>query len=149
MARACYLRKGDLGAAVASREPGQGGFALHDPKGGTVQPRTQYVSGFRDGCPRQFTAVLAIFGDATTHRAQRFSVASKGLAFTAVDRAYEVIRASVCRAPVGSKCPESRAAKLERSLTFVSLYEGFGRASQWGDVLRYNGQVIAVAKRSR
>lgn len=59
--------------------------------------RTFYVTGFKDNCPRQFTAVLALFGSPQIHDQLRYGKPSKLDPYSTTDKAYEKMKSPVCK----------------------------------------------------
>ena len=59
----CGLNARDLGTKVETVS----GYTLYDAGGDPAVARTHYLTGFADGCARQFTAAMALFGDVGTH----------------------------------------------------------------------------------
>jgi hypothetical protein len=140
VASACGSDAGTLGTATGSA----GGFTLYDSNPSTTALRTHYVTGFDDGCPRQFSAALALFGNPSSHELVRYLPGAQDRPYSATDRAYEDIKASVCGAASGQPCG-SRIERLSRNLTFVTVYETFGTNPEWSEILLYDGQVAATA----
>ena len=93
------------GAALGTPTEELAGYAIHDTAPGTTAPRTHYVTGFRDGCPRQVTAALALFGDPVTHETYRYRTSSRP--YGPVDTAYEAIKPRVA---AGSTVPATDPA---------------------------------------
>ncbi len=143
IARVCGLRRSALGAEVG-RYPERGrGYRLYDSTPGSTAPRTHYLTGFADGCPRQFTAALALFGAAGMHEQIRYRKSSDLVPYTATDAAYERIKSRICRVRRGAPCPENRLPRMEASTVFVSVYERFGSGPRWADILIHDGEVVA------
>ena len=136
---ACGLRPGQLGTEV-DRFPKQGkGYRLFDSKAGTTEPRSHYLTGFKDGCPRQFTAALALLESPVLHE-QLLSV-DKRPHRTTVDTAFQKIHAKICRVSGGKPCPEKRVGVLEKSVAFVTTYERFGSNDNWTEILMHKGKI--------
>jgi len=140
---ACGVRGKALGKEV-DRFPEHGkGYRLFDTKPSTTGPRTHYITGFKDGCARQFTASLALLGSPVLHE-QLLSVgSSQGQHSTNADHAFQKIRAKVCRVGKGKACPEKRIDEMEKSMAFVTIYERFGGNAKWNEILLHNGVVAA------
>jgi hypothetical protein len=138
IARVCEAR--DLGTRIerAAR------FALHDSTPGSTGPRTFYVTGFSDGCPRQFTAALAMFGDPEMHETLRYGRPSEKYPYSTTDKAYEKVKASVCGVSRRTPCG-SRIGALSRDTVFISTYERFTDNGRWADILLHDGAVLAAA----
>lgn len=140
---ACGLRIKQLGKEV-DRFPESGkGYRLYDTDPSTTQPRTHYITGFKDGCSRQFTASLALLESPVLHE-QLLSVANvQGQHATAADKVFQKVRAQVCHVGRGKACPEKRIAGMEKSMAFVTTYERFGGNANWNEILLHNGVVAA------
>lgn len=143
IARVCGLDEESLGTAIAT----QSGYVIRDSNPGSVAPRTQYITGFPDGCARQFTGALALFGDVGTHELFRYQPTNAGIEWSETDLAYEQIKARICGAAQGQPCGAA-LERLGRRTTFVSIYESFGTNPTWSDVLIHDGEVVAVDRRS-
>jgi len=143
IALACGVRGSALGKEV-DRFPERGkGYRLFDTKPSTTGPRTHYITGFKDGCPRQFTASLALLESPVLHE-QLLSVGNIQEAHTTkADIAFERIRAQVCRTGRGKACPEKRYAEMEKSMAFVTAYERFGGNAKWTETLLHKGAIAA------
>ena len=129
----------DTGTPVAT----QSGLTLRDTDPTTVNPRTHYLTGLPDGCARQFTAALALFGDVGTHEVVRYQPSNADIPFTETDTAYEEIKAAFCGAPAGQPCG-ARLEALGAITTFVTVYETFGTNPSWADILIHDGAVVAM-----
>lgn len=146
---ACGIRGRALGKQV-DRFPERGkGYRLYDSNPDTIEPRTHYLTGFKDGCPRQFTAGLAMMGSPVLHEQMRYDSLNKDLPITAADKAYEKIKARICRVSKGKPCPEKRIRALEKGMAFVTIYERFGGINSWAEILLHNGAVAASSTRQR
>jgi hypothetical protein len=135
----CGVADDSLGTPIAT----QSGYVIRDPLPTSVSPRTQYITGFPDGCARQFTGALALFGDVGTHEVFRYEPSNASLAWSETDLAYEQIKARVCGAAQGQPCGTA-LERLGRRTTFVSIYESFGTNPRWADILIHDGTVIAM-----
>lgn len=135
----CGLSSRNLGREVESAS----GYAVHDTAPGSTAPRTHYITGFSDGCARQFTAALALFGDIGTHEIVRYGTADGGLEYTETDHAYEEIKAAFCGVRAGRPCG-ARLERLARRTTFLTVYERFGSSPVWADILLHDGTVAAM-----
>ncbi len=133
---ACGLSPSALGPPVDERA----GYALHDSAPGLTEPRTHWITGFADGCPRQVTAALVLFGDVAMREAIRH--ANPGLPSDATDAAYEQIKATVCGGPPGEPCGAA-TERLAADTVFVSLYPAFG-AEEHANLLLHAGEVVAA-----
>ena len=117
LARACEVDRSALGTRIETAE----GYELYDSAPGQTAPRTHYITGFADGCPRQVTGGLAMFGDTETHAAL---LAAGGLPRSRLDD---------LAAGLGNA----------RRTVFVTVYRGFG-GGEFGDVLLSGGEVVAA-----
>ncbi|MEP5089974.1 MAG: hypothetical protein ABJR23_11165 [Paracoccaceae bacterium] len=143
VARVCDARGQRLGKEIA-RFPERGkGYRLYDSAPGATTPHTFYVTGFRDGCPRQFTAALAIFGAPSMYEQLRYGGAAENHSRSATDKAYEKVKSRVCG--VAKRKPCGRKIKsLERGTVFISVYERFEDNARWADILVHDGTVLAA-----
>ncbi len=144
VARVCDLSRRDLGKEVARYpETGSVAYRLFDSDPSTIALRAHYITGFADGCPRKFSAALAVFGGPNAYETTRYRDGRNDTNVTRTDTEYKRIRARVCSAPVERTCSSSRFATLERSTVFVSVYDRFGTNPKWADMLIHNGTVVA------
>lgn len=139
IATVCGLNEDRLGTAIAA----QSGYVIRDPDPASVLPRTQYITGFPDGCARQFTGALAMFGDVGTHEVFRYQPSNADREWSGTDLAYEEIKARICGAARGEPCGQA-LERLGRRTTFVSIYETFGTNPVWADILINDGAVVAM-----
>ena len=144
IARVCEAKGTKLGKKVESFGRGSQGYVLYDTKPNSTVPRTFYVTGFSDRCPRQFTAALAMFGAPSMHEQLRYGQASKKHPYSETDKAYERIKGRVCGTSRKQPCG-SRISQLERNTVFISSYERFTHNGRWSDVLLHRGTVAASA----
>ncbi|WP_147125870.1 hypothetical protein [Shimia ponticola] len=143
LATICGVKPALMGEQVASYPERSPRYRIYDSAPGTLSLRTHYITGFKDGCARQFTAALALFGAPGGHEATRYQRSHKHIEMTRTDREYEALRARLCQAPVGSTCAERRFNRFEKSTVFVSVYERFGTNPRWADLLIHDGRVVA------
>ena len=147
VASVCAAKGTKLGKEI-DRFPKRGsGYRLYDTNPTTTAPRTFYVTGFRDGCPRQFTAALAIFGAPSMHEQIRYGLPGQDHPYSATDKAYEGVKAKMCGKPKGKPCG-SRIKSLERNTVFISTYEHYGDTARWADMLVHDGAVLAKTIKS-
>lgn len=147
VASVCAAKGTKLGKEI-DRFPKRGsGYRLYDSNPATTAPRTFYVTGFRDGCPRQFTAALAVFGAPSMHEQLRYGLPSEEHPYSSTDKAYEGIKAKICGKPKGRPCG-SRIKSIERNTVFISTYEHFGDTARWADMLVHDGAVLAKTIKS-
>ena len=143
--RVCEVKQRDMGAEVA-RAHGSG-FRLFDADPSSAAPRSQFLTGFKDGCARQFTASLALFGGFDVHEATRYNPLNKA-PYSRVDTAYEKVKNRICGVRKGQYCPEKRAAKLEKQTAFVTVYPQFGGTGEWLEIFLYKGQLVTYQTRT-
>ncbi len=129
-------------ASGASPVAQMGSFVLYDSNPASTGFRTHYIGGFPDGCLRQFSAAMALFGDVATHEMVRYQSHNARIAFTQTDTAYEEIKARICRVPSGQPCGE-RIEALQATTFFVTVYERFGSSPVWAEILIHDGAVVA------
>ncbi len=142
--RVCEARSKPLGAKIETSGNRGQTYTLYDSVPGATGPRTFYVTGFSDKCPRQFTAALALFGAPQMHEQLRYGRPAVTYPYSETDRAYENIKSRVCgvgpRKPCGSKID-----RLSRDTVFISTYERFTDNGRWADLLVHDGQVVATS----
>lgn len=140
---ACGIRGNALGKEVDQFPERGKGYKLYDSNPSTTGPRTHFITGFKDGCPRQFTASLAILESPVLHD-QLLSVSGNGAQHsTTADTVFQKIRSQVCRTGQGKACPEKRIAEMEKIMAFVTIYERFGGNANWNEILLHNGSIAA------
>ncbi|QFS84199.1 hypothetical protein FIU97_15705 [Roseivivax sp. THAF40] len=139
MARLCGVDVGRLATAIETHQR----YRLYDTAPGQTSPRNWYITGFDDGCARQFTAALALFGTVETHESLRYGAASSDLPMTATDSAYKDVKSRVCRVGRNAPCG-ARLARLDRTSVFVTVYESFGGAARWMNAFLHDGDVAAI-----
>jgi len=136
--RACGMKPREMGEKVGR----EGRYTIYDSQPSSTQPRRWYVTGFSDGCARQVTAALAMFGSASMHEQLRYGRPSEAYPYSATDKAYEGVKSKVCR--VGRQKPcGTRIKRLERTTVFVTTYERFTDNARWADILLHDGSVLA------
>lgn len=146
---ACGVRGRALGNEV-ERFPAKGkGYRLYDSDPAGTTSHTYYLTGFKDGCPRQFSAALALIGSPELHEQMRYDQYNKDLPYTDADKAYEQIKQRICKVSKGQLCPEERIGALEKGMAFVTLYERFGDDASWEEILLHNGKVAGSSLRKR
>lgn len=78
VARVCDAKgQSSLGRRLDKAPSSGRGYALFDSALDLSGPRTFYVTGFKDRCPRQFTTALAFFGSPEVHEQLRYGRPSK------------------------------------------------------------------------
>lgn len=141
--RVCDVKTSELGQRLEKAGRGRG-YAIYDSAPGATHPRAFYVTGFRDGCARQVTAALAMFGAPSMHEALRYGRPSDAYPYSATDKAYEKVKSSVCKVSRRKPCG-ARISQLEHDTVFVSTYERFSNNGRWADVLLHDGQIMAAS----
>lgn len=141
IARVCDLPKGALGKQIAKYPERSGKYRLFDSAPGNTGLHTFYITGFVDRCPRQFSAALALFGEASMHETLRYGLPDKAKPFSSTDKAYENVKARVCGAGRRKPCGNAMS-KLERTTVFLSVYNRFVGGG-WSDILLHDGRVVA------
>ena len=142
--RVCEARSQPLGAKIETSDGRGQTYRLYDSVPGSTSPRTFYVTGFADKCPRQFTAALALFGAPELHEQLRYGRAATTYPYSATDKAYEKIKSQVCG--VGPRIPcGPKIEKLARDTVFISTYERFTDNGRWADLLVHDGAVVAAS----
>lgn len=134
----CGLSRRDLGTRIAAAS----GYEIYDTIPNSTAPRPHYITGFTDGCARQFTAALVLLGDVGTHEVVRYSRTAVDLDYSDTDNAYEAIKSSFCRVGFGKPCG-ARLERLANRTTFVTAYERFGAGPIWAEFLLHDGDVAA------
>lgn len=142
MARVC-----DAPRAPGTKVAQVGGFTLYDSNPASTALRAQYVTGFDDGCARQFSAALVLTGDVESHEMIRY-LPGHPASFNATDRAYETIKARVCGVGQGTPCGR-RIDMLARSTTFLTAYRSFGSSPDWVEILLHDGDLAAIDFKSK
>lgn len=114
-------------------------WRLHDTAPGSTVPRTHYLTGFADGCARQVTAALILFGAPRVHETHKAGrAASSGPAAV-----YEEVRARIC----GATCSDARIEALSREVVFVSAYRDFSGSGPSYEILLGTDGVVAEGMR--
>ncbi len=144
IARVCDAKQRDLGKLVDRAARKGQGYYLYDSAPDSAGPRTFYITGFADKCPRQFTASLAIFGSPEFHEQLRYGLPAKEYPYSTTDKAYEKVKSRICNVGRNTPCGD-RITRLEKTTAFVSVYENFGANARWADMLLHDGQVLAAA----
>lgn len=147
LARVCDVPKRQLGTRIAGYPERRSSYMIYDSQPGNTGLHSFYLTGFEDGCARQFTAALAMFGSPQTHEQLRYGLPSKVQPYSATDAAYEKLKSKVCRVGRGKPCG-SGMNRLARDTVFVSVYERFGSNPVWKTLLLHDGAVIETDIRS-
>ena len=148
IARLCGVSAARLGKKV-NQYPDRGGKCkLYDSAPGGQGMRSFFVTGFDDGCARQFSAALVIFGTPEIYEQIRYGAPSGTQPVAETDRAYEALKSRVCRVGRGKPCG-SRMTQLARDTVFLSIYERFGTNARWKNLLLHDGAVMALDVKSK
>jgi hypothetical protein len=138
----CDARPKDMGKRVDQfPNTGTATWQIYDTNPTSTTPRTQYITGFKDGCARQVTAALILFGAPSLHEVHRYAKARSKVSWSKADNTYETIKSKVCGVGRATPCPENKIGKLEKHMAFVSVYKQFGDAQGWLELLLYDGKV--------
>jgi hypothetical protein len=143
LARICGVSKAQLGSKAGSWPERGRGYTLYDSAPGGIGQRTFYLTGFDDGCARQFTAALVMFASPESYEAIHYGPSGKSQPVSDTDRAYEKIKSKVCRVKAGKPCGSSMK-KLSKDTVFVTVYERFGGSPRWKNLLLHDGEVAAL-----
>lgn len=144
IATICNVPSGSLGSVVANVS----GYKIYDSSPNGTALRPHFITGFDDGCARQFTAALSLTGDVGTHEVVRYLPANRNMPYSTTDNAYEAIKASFCRVSHGTPCG-ARLDALAGNTTFLTAYEKFGAHPRWVEILLHDGEVKAIDFKSR
>lgn len=122
---------------------GRATWTLHDTDPASTTPRTQFITGFADGCARQVTASLVMFGAPGLHEVHRYSAAMKGEPWSKVDKAYEATKVKICGVKKRTTCPADKLSALELQVAFASVYKGFGASGGQLQMLLGEGRLLS------
>jgi len=147
VARICGLAKRDLGKEIAQYPEKSPFHRIYDSDPGNTSPHSFFITGFDDGCARQFTASLALFGPVAMHEQLRYGLPSDVQPYSDTDKAYEKLKSRVCGVPRQKPCG-SKVSKLDRNTVFVSIYERFGSNPNWSNLLLHKGKVLAQDRKN-
>lgn len=142
VARICGLPKREFGKQIAQYPERNPIHFIYDSNPGNPGPHTFYITGFADGCARQFTASMAMFGPVALHEQLRYGLPAEVQPYSATDKAYEAVKARVCGVPRQKPCG-SKVSRLDRNTVFVSIYERFGSNPHWTNLLIHEGDILA------
>lgn len=144
IARVCDAKGRKIGKLVEQAARRGARYKLYDTAPNSVSPRTFYVKGFKDNCPRQFTASLALFGTPELHEQLRYGLPAKAYPYSATDKAYETVKTQECSVAKSKPCGR-RISRLEQTTVFVSAYENFSGNARWADMLIHKGVILAAS----
>jgi hypothetical protein len=147
LGRLCDVPNRRLGREIARFPERRPMYRLYDSEPGNTAAHAFYITGFADGCVRQFTAALAMFGAPSTHEFLRYGQPAELHPFSATDEAYETLKRQVCGVGRGRPCG-NRIDRMERDTVFVSIYERFGVNATWKNLLLHDGEVLAIDLKS-
>ncbi|MBV7394270.1 hypothetical protein [Mameliella sediminis] len=143
LARVCDAPRRKLGKKVEGYPERGSKFVLYDSAPASTGPRSFYLTGFSDGCARQFTAALVIFGSPESYEQIHYGPSGEALPVSETDEAYEKLKRRVCGVRKGKPCG-SKMNRLARNTVFVSVYERFGSNPRWKNILLHDGEVLAM-----
>ena len=144
---ACNVRGRKLGKEVDQFNQRGKDFKLYDTSPNSIKSRTFFLTGFKDGCARQFTGAMASLGSPVLHERMRLDSYNKSLAYTETDRAYDKIRKRLCKTSGKTLCPQERVDALEAETAYVTVYEQFGANLHWAEILLHKGKLVATSIR--
>ncbi len=144
---ACELKKRDMGKEIGqSPEKGRASWTVYDSDPQSTAPRSHFITGFADGCARQVTASLVMFGAAEFHEFLRYAEGNDA-PWTDADKAYEKIKRQSCGVGRGTPCPAGQRGALDQNLAFVTIYPQFGGGSEWIELLLNAGELVSEERR--
>jgi len=144
IARVCNVPKGKLGKTIARwPEKGAKTYEIIDSAPGSTAPRAMYLTGFSDGCARQVTSALTMFGDFEMHEQLRYGLPEQGTPYSTTETAYETLKRRECGTPRGKPCGRKISA-FSRNGVFVSVYQSFEGSAVWKNILLHDGRVVAM-----
>jgi hypothetical protein len=142
IARSCEARRKPLGRKIESASAK--GYKLYDSDPGSIAPRTYYITGFSDGCPRKLTAANVLLGAPSRYEELHYGPTGKDLVHAETDKAYEKLKQKTCRVRKGKPCG-SRIGQMDKTTFFVNSYARFDDTGRWSEALIHDGIVIATA----
>jgi len=145
IARSCEARRKPLGRKIESASAQ--GYKLYDSDPGTLGPRTYYITGFDDDCPRQLTAANVILGAPSRYEELHYGPTGRDLAYAQTDMAYDKVKQKVCGTRKGKPCG-AKINQMDKTTFFVSSYATFDASARWSEVLIHDGIVMATAMKS-
>lgn len=147
VARICGLTPRQMGKQIAQYPERRPKHRLYDGDPGNTALHSFYLTGFADGCARQFTAALAMFGSVEMHEQLRYGLPAEVQPYSDTDKAYERLKRKVCGKPKRKPCG-SQIGKLARDTVFLSLYERFDGSARWSNLLLHRGELVAQDRKS-
>ncbi len=118
------------------------GVTLYDSDPQSTRMRPFFLTGFTDGCPRQFMAALVTTGTPGAHEFVRYQATPASVPYSPTDTAYEVIKRATCGVGTGKPCGK-RLSRLENQATFIIAYQRFATNETWAEFLIHNRNLIA------
>lgn len=149
IARVCGASRGSLGREIGKFPDRGRGYKLYDSDPSSTSVRPHYITGFDDGCARQFSAALAMFGGTEFHEQVRYQKTTGDFPYTQTDLAYEKLKNQICRVGRNTPCPPNRVAALQKDTVFVTAYERFGSNPRWASILLHDGAVLTKSIKAR
>jgi hypothetical protein len=143
IARVCGVPRRQLGKKIASYPERGSRYLVYDSNPGSTEPHSFYLTGFDDGCARQFTAALVLLGTPESYEQIHYGLSGDTQPVSDTDRAYEKVKSRVCKVRKGRPCG-AQMRKLSRDTVFVSVYERFGSNARWKNILLHDGEVVAM-----
>jgi len=143
-ARICGLDKAAMGERVQQYPEKRPVYRLYDSDPRDTGPHSFYITGFDDGCARQVTASLVMFGSVEMHEQLRYGLPATVQPYSDTDKAYEKIKSRVCRVGRKSPCGAS-LSRLERDTAFLSIYKNFGGNAEWSEMLLHGREMVALS----
>lgn len=138
----CDMPTAAMGRKIAQYPESAPRHVLYDSQPDTATTRSFYLTGFEDGCTRQFTAALAMFGTVRMHEKLRYGLPAEVQPYSDTDKAYETLKVRICGVDRRKPCGD-RVSRLESDTVFLSIYENFGDNSRWSNLLLHGGAVLA------
>lgn len=136
--RNCTVKTSQMGTRISDAS----GYEVYDTNAKALGSRTHFLTGFRDGCARQFSGSVVMLGDVGTHEMFRYTNVGLKRPYSTTDEAYELIKASFCRVGRGEPCGK-RIDRLAKTTTFLTVYETLATRSRWANTLVHRGEIVA------
>ncbi len=147
VAKICGLTPRQMGKQVAQYPEKRPKHRLYDGDPGNTELHSFYLTGFADGCARQFTAALAMFGSVEMHEQLRYGLPAEVQPYSDTDKAYERLKRKICGKPKRKPCG-GQIGKLARDTVFLSIYERFDGSARWSNLLLHRGELVAQDRKS-
>lgn len=143
VALVCGKKPAELGTKIDSYPDKRPVYTLYDSAPGQITPHALYLTGFKDGCARQISASVAMFGSLGQHEQLRYVLPDEVRPFSDTDNAYEKLKRKICGVARFKPCGKP-LDKLSRQTVFVSTYDRYGDATGWASLLLHDGQLLAT-----